>query len=1109
MARSTLLSHARSGWSRWIHHPAARPRSSPRRRPAVEWLESRRLLDGASAGVSVAFSVTSDWQTGFGASVGITNTGPTTINGWSLEFDFAPNIDTIWNAQIVQHAASHYVLRDAGYNQTITPGSTVSFGFNGSPGNVTTHPTTYVFNGVPVGSAPSLPTVSISDASTSEGNSGTRPLVFTLSLSAAAAGTVTVSYATANLTATAGSDYQAASGTVSFSPGQSSQTITVPIQGDLAVEPNEQFLVRLSGPSGATLGQAEAKGTILDDDATAPVGKFNYGEALQKALFFYQAQRSGDLPAGYVVDWRGDSGMNDGRDVGVDLTGGYYDAGDHVKFGLPMAYSMTMLAWGATQYRDAYARGGQLDEILAELKWGADYLVKAHSAPNVFWGQVGRGDLDHTFWGAPEVMPTPRPSYKIDAQHPGSDLAGQAAAALAAIAMAFQPTDPAYATMLLTHAEQLYSFADTYRGKYSDSITDAASYYNSYSGYHDELVWGAIWLYRATGKTAYLTKAESLYAQYFAGQTMTWTQTWDDSRYGAAVLLAQATGKDVYKRDVERWLDYWSVGTNGGATRIAYTPGGLAFLNGWGSLRYSATTAFLALVYGDTVRDYGRRYHDFALGQINYILGDNPRSFSYMVGFGTSYPRNPHHRGASGVWDGDVANPTPNRHILYGALVGGPESADDFNYHDDRANYISNEVALDYNAGLTGALARLYQEYGGDPLPSWPIPEPRDREFFVEASINQQGSTFTEIRALLNNRSAWPARTSSALSFRYFVDLSEVYNAGFTVNDVVVQSYYSQGATLSGLLPWDASRRIYYVDVSFAGVPIGPGPGTFAKEAQVRVGLKSGLPASAWDPTNDWSYQGLAVGRDRVAPTTRIPVYENGSTPLYGQTPGTVSPGTPGLSVEGVSATEGNSGASVVLVPVRLSQPSTSTVTVAYTTADGTAKAGSDYVAVSGTVSFAPGVTSRTIAVSILGDLLAEGIETFTVSLSSPAGAVIDAGQATVTILDDEPAPAQATVSYAVKDDWGTGFIGEITIRNTSTTAINGWTIAFDLAVSITNIWNAQIVSRAGNRYVIRAMSYNSLIAPGGSVTFGFQASPGNPPRTLSNVLLNGGPVSG
>src|SRR5215213_7612657 len=83
----------------------------------------------------------------------------------------------------------------------------------------------------------------------------------------------------------------------------------------------------------------------------AATGGFNYAEALQKAIFFYDEQRSGRLPAGNRVSWRGDSAVNDGRDVGLDLSGGFYDAGDHVKFGLPFGFSMTMLAWGAVENR--------------------------------------------------------------------------------------------------------------------------------------------------------------------------------------------------------------------------------------------------------------------------------------------------------------------------------------------------------------------------------------------------------------------------------------------------------------------------------------------------------------------------------------------------------------------------------------------------------------------------------------------------------------------------------------------------------------------------------------------------------------------------------------
>jgi endoglucanase len=122
---------------------------------------------------------------------------------------------------------------------------------------------------------------------------------------------------------------------------------------------------------------------------------YNYAEVLQKSLFFYEAQRSGKLPANNRVNWRGDSALKDGQSSGVDLTGGYYDAGDHVKFGLPMAYSLTTLAWGAISYPDAFCQNGEMENMLAALKWGTDFIIKAHTAPHVLWGQVGNGGTDH------------------------------------------------------------------------------------------------------------------------------------------------------------------------------------------------------------------------------------------------------------------------------------------------------------------------------------------------------------------------------------------------------------------------------------------------------------------------------------------------------------------------------------------------------------------------------------------------------------------------------------------------------------------------------------------------------------------------------------------
>jgi endoglucanase len=458
-----------------------------------------------------------------------------------------------------------------------------------------------------------------------------------------------------------------------------------------------------------SIGNAAAARTIGSFQINLPDPALNYGEALQKSFLFYEAQRSGNLPSSNRIEWRGDSGLTDGADVGVDLTGSYYDAGDHVKFGLPMTSSMTLLSWGVIEYRNAYQKSGQLDEVLDAIRWGTDYILKAHIAneegTQQFWGQVGNGKLDHDYWGKPEAMTMPRPAYKIDRQNPGSDLAGEAAAALAAAAIVFRSTDPAYADRLLKNAVQLFKFADTYRGKYSDSISDAKEFYES-NGFIDELTWSAAWLYKATGNRSYLSQAES----YYKGIGPEWTHDWNTKSYGAAILLAQVTGDDQYKREIGAWLDDWA--DEGGS--VPHTQGGLALLSKWGSLRYSANTAFLAGIYSDRVSDEGDRYSNFAESQIDYILGVNPNNISYLVGFGEEYPQNPHHRGASGT--SAVDDLASNRYILYGALVGGPSNLDDTGYVDSRTDYRTNEVALDYNAALTGALARMYSNFGGNPL---------------------------------------------------------------------------------------------------------------------------------------------------------------------------------------------------------------------------------------------------------------------------------------------------------------------------------------------------------------------------------------------------------
>ncbi len=631
-------------------------------------------------------------------------------------------------------------------------------------------------------------------------------------------------------------------------------------------------------------------------------GPFNYGEALQKSIWFYEAQSAGPKPAWSRVSWRADSVMNDGADAGLNLKGGWFDAGDHVKFGFPMAASATMLAMGLVEYPSAY--GTQKTYLLNNLRFVNDFFIAGHPSANVLVTHVGDPVADHNWWGPAEVAhlgnqgTMTRPSDRIDTTCHGTDLAGETAAAMAASSMVFRVNgDPTYANTLLGHAVDLYNFADLYRGKY-DLCQPVNPYYTSYSGYNDELVWAAIWLYRAKeaqtpgSGASYMTKATTYYANLSTEpqsnppvKSYKWGQAWDDKSYGSYVLMAKLTGQQQYKDDAERWLDWWAPGGGG-----ARTGAGLIYVDQWGQLRYAANTAFLALVYSDYLPGGHAKkipYHDFAKRQIDYALGDNPNNRSYMVGYGANPPINIHHRGAHGAWadpgDNPSGPPANNRHILYGALVGGPGSTNDNSYVDVRNNYNTNEVATDYNAAFTGALARLYNEYPGNggPLANFPPTEtPDGPEIFIEASLNASGSNFTEIRALLKNQSAWPARVLSQGTFRYFFTLE----SGVTPAMITVTTNTSNCGTSAASGPTQWSGDIYYVTVSCVGYIIYPGgqdPGEFKREIQFRV-----LSSGAWDTANDWSYTGVATpaGSTPVL-VNNMPVYDNG-VKVFGNEPG-------------------------------------------------------------------------------------------------------------------------------------------------------------------------------------------------------------------------------
>jgi len=610
---------------------------------------------------------------------------------------------------------------------------------------------------------------------------------------------------------------------------------------------------------------------------------YNYGEALQKAIFFYKIQRSGDLPDDFPVIWRADSCLTDGSDVGLDLTGGWYDCGDGVKVGHTMAYAASQLAWAVYEYREAFERSGLLDDILDEIKWATDYFIKCHPSPNEFYYYVGN-ENDHSVWVPHEVLNllTERPSYKVTPSTPGSDIAGLTAAALAAASIIFKPTNPVYADLCLKHAKELFNFAETYRG-----FAPPVAFYDS-SSYLDDLTWAAVWLYIATGEREYLDKAETFINDPNFSLTGHHTHCWDDVRYGAVLKLAELTGKAKYINAVEFNLDWWM--PDGG---VPYTPGGLASFDGWGNLRYVCAAAFLAFKWSDTnlcTPEKKEKYRNFAESQINYILGDNPNNMSYIVAFSSNYPKHPHHRTAHCSWLSMIDVPAEHTHIAYGLLVGGPSGSDA--YSDDVTRYHETEGGIDYNAALVGCLARMYLDYGGDPIEGFPRPsdftppEQRRLEYFVRAWIDFESDNGTDIIIKINNRSAWPPTVKDKLSCRYFFDLSELFDQGFSTADVSVELVSDSGAKVSELKHWWGN--VYFVKIDFSGILIFPGRWA---DSEKTVRLKLRYPSGKWNNRNDFSFTGLTPvdssawdARLFTAATKYIPVFDDDIL-LWGEIP--------------------------------------------------------------------------------------------------------------------------------------------------------------------------------------------------------------------------------
>ncbi|WVF66027.1 hypothetical protein IAT40_000765 [Kwoniella sp. CBS 6097] len=477
-----------------------------------------------------------------------------------------------------------------------------------------------------------------------------------------------------------------------------------------------------------------------------------WSNVLGNSLYFYDAQRSGHLDRGTYpnrVDWRNDSALDDGSDFNLDLTGGWYDAGDYIKATFPLSFTLFALSWGALTHGGGYDLAQQTAYLDGTLRWGYDWLIKAHPSDDTLFMQVGSSDVDNAYWGGDEDIPTPRPAYPINSSHTGTDAWSSAAAAFAVGSMLYTPsinyntssssslpTSPSianstYSNLLLSHAKTLYATANntTPQQTYYESLGQSVAAYAS-SNWEDDLTLSALSLAIATNDSAYYTDAYNYYTSYaLSGMQQVWN--WDSSIPAIYVLFAEiatarpglaegaglSTNLTGWQKEAENYFD----GIVDGSWKRGYlTRGGLWYVDGdsdEASLNPAMAIAMLMFKYAPIASTDDKResYIKFAHSQLDYLMGKNPMNVVYMVGSHPNSPQNPHSAPASGGSDIKHIRTSPETeaYVLYGAMVGGPLSDDRF--WDWRDDWVQNEVALDYNAMIPTLAAMQLLNNTADP----------------------------------------------------------------------------------------------------------------------------------------------------------------------------------------------------------------------------------------------------------------------------------------------------------------------------------------------------------------------------------------------------------
>ena len=443
----------------------------------------------------------------------------------------------------------------------------------------------------------------------------------------------------------------------------------------------------------------------------------NYYEALAMSLYMYDANACGSGITDGPLTWRGDchtydaqasvgsldgsakSAVDPDGDGKVDVSGGFHDAGDHIKFNLTIGFGINSLALSEYLNEGIYEKAGCKDHLIYELKWGADYLMKTtflDSSGNVaaVAHVVANGGEDHAIWSSPETQTYARPIYWLTAGKNNSAVCCEMAAGLAGTAYIVKDSDPEYSAKCIKYAKALLEFGQKHTGNEGGGLAD---FYGTEAQYQDEEAMAQAWLWLCGegSKPTPVPKNGDYGNQQYDGWVYCWNKVWQ----GYAALMYKATEDQVFSDELKSELQ-----KQGDLVVGTYNA------DGWGASRYNCAKQMdaIALANGDKNADYAKA----AKFQMDHILGNNSLGYSFLLGYGDKWPVHIHHRAANPGNDANGASSNPSaKYTAYGLLVGGDDKS---GYQDQTDKYQYTEGALDYNGCFAIACAGIANLYGGD-----------------------------------------------------------------------------------------------------------------------------------------------------------------------------------------------------------------------------------------------------------------------------------------------------------------------------------------------------------------------------------------------------------